>query len=402
MNLLLVGVDLVGLAISAKRAGYRVLAADYFGDYDLQRTCDRCVSVIQQRSGASSGRIEESYDSKAYFRLTESMAEEEHVDAILLSSGLDDEFDTLSELERIAPILGNKPEVIRAVRDREGFFSELNRLGIPHPHTELASDLREAKERARDIGYPVVLKPTVGFAGSGIRFVDSVQSLEDEYTRLEGWNPEGVLIQEYVEGLNASVSFISTSKDARVLTVNEQLIGMEEVYPSEPFGYCGNIVPLDVSESTRAQCEEISARISRRFNLWGSNGVDLVITEDGTPHIIEVNPRFQGTLECVERILGVNLVQLHVQACLKRTLPKEIDESDEYWSRLILFAPWEAVALGLTGLPGVRDIPFPGSIIEEGEPLCSVFSRGDSRETSLNKAKMKADSIYSSIRRSTH
>lgn len=400
LSLLLVGIDLVGLTISAKRAGHRVLAADYFGDYDLQSICDSHSSVIKQCSGLSSGRIGDRYDASDFVQLAESMAEEEQICGILLSSGLDDEIDVLRELDRIAPILGNSPEVISAVRDREGFFKELEWLNVPHPHTEFVFDLEEAKGRAGDIGYPVVLKPTESFAGSGIRLVEDAHSLEEEFTRLAKWSRKGVLIQEHVDGVHASLSIISASKDARVLTINEQLLGKSELHQTEPFGYCGNIVPLDVASSVQAHCEEISSRISRGFNLSGSNGVDLVISEDDIPHVIEVNPRFQGTLECVERALGVNLVQLHLQACMKGALPRKIAEPEEYWSRLILYAPLEAVAPDLTGWVEVRDIPVPGSLVGEGEPLCSVISRGESREASLENARKNADSIYASISRS--
>lgn len=402
LSLLLVGIDLVGLTISAKRAGYRVLAADYFGDYDLQSICDSYRSVIKQCSVLSSGRIGDGYDASDFVQLAESMAEEEQIYGILLSSGLDDEIDVLRELDGIAPILGNSPEVISVVRNRAGFFKELDRLNVPHPHTEFVLDLDEAKGRAGDIGYPVVLKPTEGFAGSGVRLVDDAHSLEEEFTRLATWSRKGVLVQEHVEGVHASLSIISTSKDARVLSVNEQLLGLKELHQTEPFGYCGNIVPLDVSSSVQTCCEELSSRISREFHLTGSNGVDVVISEDGIPYVIEVNPRFQGTLECVEQTLGVNLVQLHLQACLKGALPRDIGEPEEYWSRLILHAPLEAAAPDLTVWNGVRDIPIPGSLVGEGEPLCSVFSRGESREASLGRAEEKATSIYASISRSGH
>ena len=400
-TLLLVGVDLVGLAISAKQAGYRVLSADYFGDIDLRRICDRCNSVLDQKCGSSSGRIEEVFDPQAFVRMAESMAKEERIDAVLLSSGLDDASEALEEIEGIAPILGNDPEIINAVRDRRRFFGELKRLGIPHPHTELVTELQEAKRRARDIGFPVVIKPTEGFAGSGIRKIDDVCSLEEELTHLGGWS-SGILIQEYMEGVHASVSFVASSRDARVLTVNEQLLGLGELYQAETFGYSGNTVPLGVDEPTREACERITAKISSRFNLSGSNGIDLVISEDGAPNLIEVNPRFQGTLECVEEVLGSNLVNLHVEACVKGTLPKEMGNPYRHSTRLILYAPEDVAAPDLTGWSGVRDIPVPGSIIEEGEPLCSVSSTGGSREASLEKAKKKAESIYGSIRRARH
>jgi predicted ATP-grasp superfamily ATP-dependent carboligase len=339
------------------------------------------------------GRFEELYDPDALITLAGSLVEEEYFDAILLSSGLDDEFRVLNELSKISMIMGNPPEVIRSVRDRENFFEKLRHLKIHHPRTELSSDLYEAKIQAKDIGYPIVLKPTKGFSGSGIRKVEDVENLEREYTHLASWSKGGVLIQKFVEGFHTSISFLASKHGTKVLTLNEQLLGLNEVFQLESFGYCGNIVPLKVPESTYAKCQELVATISEKFNLLGSNGIDLVVDKDGTPNLIEVNPRFQGTLECVEKVLGINLVSLHLEACQIGSLPRDI-KPKQFCSRLILFAPQRLTVPDLTRMTVVRDMPVPGSIIEEGQPVCSVISTGESRKASFQSAMTKAEEIY--------
>jgi predicted ATP-grasp superfamily ATP-dependent carboligase len=64
-NLLLIGMDVTSLAKSAKRAGYNVCAADYFGDQDLRAVSDCSFSVIQQKEGCSCGRLSADFDVKA-------------------------------------------------------------------------------------------------------------------------------------------------------------------------------------------------------------------------------------------------------------------------------------------------------------------------------------------------
>ena len=142
-NLLLVGMDLVGLANSAKRAGYGVYAADYFGDRDLRKVCDGCKSILKQRDGKSSGSIESNFDPNAFLKMAKSLSEKKQMDAILLSSGLDDSFEVLCELNELVDIVGNKPDTIRKIRDRDVFFRELKRLRIPHPYTSVADSLEE-------------------------------------------------------------------------------------------------------------------------------------------------------------------------------------------------------------------------------------------------------------------
>lgn len=396
-SLLLVGMDLVGLALSAKNAGYSVYAADYFGDVDLGRSCDGYLSVIDQKVGESAGRIEEDFDPNDFVEMAQVLSEKEEMDGALLSSGLDDSFDVLEKLDKLVGIIGNPPETIRRVRDKGSFFGELKRLGIPYPHTTLVEDFEEAKTAAKNTGYPLMLKPTMGFGGFGVRKVEDHSQLERIFHEMEA-TADGVLVQEFIEGAHASVSFVASGKGAKTLSVNEQLLGLSEVHQGEPFGYCGNIVPLDIPDPTLNRCEAIVQKVSASFNLTGSNGIDMVISEGGIPHVIEVNPRFQGSLECVERATEDSIVQLHVAACTRGSLPLKFGEPSGHSTRLILYAPGRVVAPDLTGWEGVRDVPVPSSIFEEGEPLCSVYSTGENRDTSLEKARAMAESIYGSIR----
>lgn len=393
-NLLVVGIDLVGLAHSAKRAGYRVHAADYFCDLDLRTVCEECLSMLQQRAGESAGRIESDFDPYAFLQMAKSLSEKEEIDAILLSSGLDDHPDVLYELNELVDILGNHPDTIKKVREREAFFEALTRLRIPHPSTTVVDGLGEAKSSAKDIGFPVVLKPLEGFAGFGVRRADDQRQLEGMFRAVKSLSEGGVLIQKYIHGTHASISFMASHSGAEILSLNEQLLGLREVYQREPFGYCGNIVPLEVEGSTKRECERIVEKISPHFGLRGSNGVDIVIPEDGTPYVIEVNPRFQGTLECVERVLGANLVKMHVDACIHGSLPRRLRKPTKFSTRLILYAPGRVAAPDLTSFKGVRDIPSPGVIMEEGGPFCSIISEGRNRFSSLKKSQEKADSIY--------
>ena len=395
-TLLLVGMDLPALAKSARNAGYRVFAADFFGDLDLIRACDRYEAVIKQRSGLICGRIEDNFNPEVFVKLVKKLLVEDSADGILLSSGLDDSFDVLEELNSLVPIIGNSPETIRRVREKPRFFEELKRLGIAYPKSVVVEDLKEAERVAKDFDYPLVLKPLAGFAGVGIRKVESKYSLKRAF-KIVSKHSEKVLIQQFIEGVHASVSFVSSSGNVKVLTVNKQLLGMRELGQCEPFGFCGNIVPLNISKSLFRKCEEIAKKLALHFDLRGSNGIDLVITEWEVPYVIEVNPRFQATLECVEKVLGLNLTQLHIKACIDNSLPKLPTKNLGYCTRLILYAHKRVKVPDLTFFEEARDIPLQGVIIEKGEPICSVFAQAKTFKASFKKAIKIAKLVYKSL-----
>ncbi|UCF58497.1 MAG: ATP-grasp domain-containing protein [Candidatus Bathyarchaeota archaeon] len=395
-SLLAVGIDLVSLASSAKRVGYQVYAADYFGDLDLQSICIKYKSVIQQKPAKSCGRFELDFKPEVFLRLTKSLLQENKIDAILLSSGLDDYFDILCELNDLVPILGNSPQTVESVREKPKFFEELKRLGIPHPETAMVTDVKEAKKIAAEIGYPVVIKPSRGFGGMGVRIAKSPQELKREFQEVLVFD-NSILIQKHVNGAHASISFLASHNVVKILTINEQLMGVPYTFQSEPFGYCGNIVPFHSANLISERCEHIAEKIALHFGLIGSNGIDLVISKENVPYVIEINPRFQGTLECVERVLRIDLVKAHVNACVHGFLPMMQKKNLTFSTRLILYAPERVLVPDLTIFEEARDIPLPKTVIEKGEPLCSIVTEGSSRDYSLQKAKKIAKSIYGTL-----
>lgn len=395
-SLLVVGVDVVALADSARRAGYEVYAIDYFGDTDLRRVCRESLSITEQRPGGTCGRLDADFDPHALLTLAKKILERHDIDAALLSSGLEDRVDVIFELNDMIPILGNSPETINRVRDRPTFFEGLERLDVPHPETHVAQTLWEAMRAAEELGYPVVVKPAASSGGVGIRRVDCQGEVEASYGAVRAYSPR-VLVQKYVAGTPASSSLISAPGRAVALTVNEQLLGVRELGQREPFGYCGNIVPLTASEDVIKGCREIVERVVSNFDLVGSNGVDFVLSEEGDPYVVEVNPRFQGSLECVERVLGINVVEAHIAACVRGLLPTAEGRVSGFCSRLVLFAPQRSRVPNLATFEGVRDIPLPGVVVEEGEPLCSILREGSSRDSTMEGALAMAASILRSL-----
>jgi len=395
-RIMVIGLDASGLARSAVRTGYSVCAVDYFGDLDLKSLCLHSESIIQQRVGESSGTIETCYSPRGLLNIARRVVSECRPQFMLLASGLDDSGNVLEELNELTPILGNPPEAMKRVRDKKIFFDELDRLDIPHPRTAFTTDREEAEAAAARIGFPVVLKPWSTSGGERIEFVKNRRDLMESFDRLRSSSTR-VLVQRYVLGKHASVSVISTSRRARSLAVTEQILGDQRLFQQHVFGWCGNVVPVSMRQDVVEACMRIAERVCLHFGLVGSNGVDLVIAPGGRPHAIEVNPRFQGTLECVETALRVNVVKMHVDACLHRKLPTEIPQPTAFCTRLIVYAPERGPTPNLAREDWLRDVPLPGSLVEKGEPVCSVLARGETRSQSLRLARRRASKVLGAL-----
>ncbi len=223
-NLLVMGVDVTAIAASARRGGYKVFSIDFFGDVDLKSLCEESYSIIRQREGQSCGVFERDYSVKRLLNLFQKLVKRHRIDGVVLGSGLEDCPRALEEISDRAPILGNPSKITAGVRDKKTFFQDLHRLGVLHPQTAVVYDVEEARRHAKDMGYPVVVKPFTGFGGVGVRKIACKRKLEEAFDVVSSAN-KGVVIQDYIRGVPASVSLLSTSENVTALSVNEQLLG---------------------------------------------------------------------------------------------------------------------------------------------------------------------------------
>jgi predicted ATP-grasp superfamily ATP-dependent carboligase len=391
---LVIGIDAAPLARSAAKAGYTVFAADYFGDLDLRESSQQSVSIRVQEPGRSLGYLATGLSPEALLALAKRLSVKHQIDATILASGFEESPQALRQLHAMVPIVGNSASAIEIVSDKARLSNELKKLGIPHPKTVPAGTSEDIERAAKDIGYPVVLKPISGFGGSGVQTLKGKSELRSALTRRE-LPDQGILVQEFISGIDASASFLSSKRVSTLLTVNEQLLGAPELGLDNPFTYCGNIVPATfVNDELLKACCRIVDKISRHFGLLGSNGVDLKISMNNEPWVIEVNPRFQGSIECVERVLGTNLVKHHIEACLEGATSFPNLMPSRCCVRLILYAFRRSISPSIC-LAEARDVPLPGTIIEKGEPMCSLVVEGSTRDSALKRAQGLASLIYS-------
>ncbi|MEM3587258.1 MAG: ATP-grasp domain-containing protein [Candidatus Jordarchaeaceae archaeon] len=387
-TVLVLGFNARPIAASAKRLGLKVLVVDYWGDVDIYRCADEVlvVSELLKREGLRG------YTS-LFLELTQQLTDKNQIDFILVGSGFDDQPQFWEKLNKIAPVIGNDPKTLRKSRDKMKIFSEAKKLNISSPKSIITGDVEDAKEAAKLIGLPVIVRPISGGGGHGIYLAKSLDDIEKIFQKLK--NQRKIIIQEYVKGIDASCSLLSDGKSALAVSVNEQLIGVPEL-GGRDFIYCGNIVPLSVEKQVCDKIRIYAETLCKLLKLKGSNGIDFVIHK-GEPYLMEINPRFQGTLECVEMVTGLNIVESHIKAC-QGILPEEAPTSEGYAIKNILYAKHDFVMPEIN-IREVFDITKPGTIVKKGIPTCTVQVYELTKERALLKSKQISKRIYQQFRR---
>ena len=205
-------------------------------------------------------------------------------------------------------------------------------------------------------------------------------------------------LQEYVKGIDASASVICSNNTVQILSINKQLIGDKSFNSPGDFAYCGNIVPLELTEKNTNLLESSIEKIEKLFDsldLIGSNGIDFVV-KDEELFFMEVNPRFQGSLECVEHATGHNIVKLHIDAFNEKIhqLPKK-PVYQKYSVKGILFSDKESSfpVLKYPRSKWIVDRTHYKTILENGDPFCSIVLPAKSAERGYKRAQKLAKKI---------
>ena len=261
------------------------------------------------------------------------------------------------------PVLASSPDAMQKASNKLYLSKRLEALGIPHPRCYSPEELDA-------IEYPVMVKPASGGGGIFNRVAQEQKELLailDELSRLDPeFTEETIVIQDFLEGTPSSVSLLSTKNEALSVAVNEQLIGIPWL-SRLPFAYCGNITPFRTEQAE--QMEAFAEELVLEFKLLGSNGVDFLVSEKG-PVVLEINPRFQGSLDTVEKAMSINLFEAHA-GCFRGELPEK-PEAKCFAARGVIYSDRELfidrklmdVILREKG----ADIPFQGTVAEPDWP----------------------------------
>jgi len=388
-TVLIAGVNTRAIAKSAKSLGMKVIAVDRFDDLDLRENTDFLYSLerVEFENDFCSGEMD-------LFDLSSKALDRHDVDGIVITSGMEHYPEKVQKLENRVPVVGNGSDQLEFCEDKGRLFELAEELEIPHPETRRAESLDEALYAADELGYPVLLKRPSSGGGIGIKSVERPEELESLFDgALSSSTGNFLYIQDFVEGIDASASVISNGYEASCLAVTEQVIGEERLGVPRDFGYCGNVIPPDIEDDLISVISKFSEDICSEIGLLGSNGVDFVISDK--PYLIEVNPRFQNTIDMLEGCMDLNLLKRHVES----TEGKISDgrELERCSAKLIIYAEENIQAPYLSRFPDVVDVPLENSEIDKGAPVCSVLRFGEGRDEVVREAYRSVRKVQRSL-----
>lgn len=383
-----VGLNSRAVAESAKKLGFIVYLVDYFSDSDV--SADK--HFFLQRNPLRP-KLSAEYSTE---RLAESAIEnlDGIVDSLILTSGIGCNFNTVRKLEKHFKILGNGSKKIKNSKDWKNIKKILDRTGVSYPETIVAGSVKGIKGAANKLGYPVVAKSMTKDAGILPRLIRNETEMENFCMIIKSkFKDADILVQDFIDGIPISASVLSDGGNAISLSINRQLIGVKEFGVLRDFTYCGHIVPWG-NGINKDVIGKFSEEIISGLKLQGSNGIDYVLSNTGEVFFMEVNPRFQDTICSVEKFCRINLVEKHLKA-IDGILEHPEDCSRMYYGKGIVFADKRMIVSGLRRISNISNIPHDGTVIQGGDPICSIFAGGGSNADVMNKLSTQVKRIRS-------
>ncbi len=352
MDLLILGASARAAAFSALRIGLRPTCIDLFADADLASACP-VVRVEPDRLSRRPGR-------RSRLGLPPM--------PWLYTGAIENRPDLVDRISARHPLLGNRAETAPSGPrpDRPG----RGRAATPAwPRQESGSILRGFRSTAPGSASRS-RRPEVGGSLPG-----SARSTDHR---------RPVYYQERVEGLPLSAIFVGDASAGRFLGLTRQFVGK----PGNPFAYRGSLGPWPVAAEVLERVERLGQAIGSRFGLVGLFGIDLILKGEH-PWPVEVNPRYTASVEVLEWALGRSLLDEHLSAC-GEPIPQGPRWSGPptFASKAIVFAdrafewPWDSIdrPIDPDTFPELADIPQAGTVFRPGDPVVTVFARGDSPE----------------------
>ena len=206
-----------------------------------------------------------------------------------------------------APLIGTSVDSIDRAEDRERFTAMLSKLDLRQPENGLATNVGEAFAIAREIGYPVLVRPSYVLGGRAMEIVYDDEDLDTYMTSAVQASPDRpILIDKFLEdAIEVDVDAISDGKTVVIGGIMEHI---EEAGIHSGDSTCvlpphtlGNDALAEIATSTRAMALELG--------VIGLMNVQFAV-KDERLYIIEVNPRASRTVPFVSKAIGVPLAKL--------------------------------------------------------------------------------------------
>jgi len=204
-------------------------------------------------------------------------------------------------------VIGTSPDSIDLAEDRKRFGSLLKELGIPQPENGMAASVDEARQVARRIGYPVLVRPSYVLGGRAMAIVYDEEGLEKYVRTAVGFTPDRpVLIDKFLEqAAEFDVDALADETACVIAGIQEHI---EEAGIHSGDSSCV-LPPIRIDPEHLETMRHYTRKLARALSVTGLMNIQFAI-KDHRVYVLEVNPRASRTVPFVSKATGVPIARI--------------------------------------------------------------------------------------------
>ena len=216
-----------------------------------------------------------------------------------------------------APIIGTSPDSIDVAEDRERFQALVKEIGLKQPANATARTEDQAVLLAREVGFPLIVRPSYVLGGRAMEVVFTEEDLRTYMTHaVQVSNDSPVLLDRFLDvAIEVDVDAVCDGEDVLIGGIMEHI---EQAGVHSGDSGC-SLPPNSLTREMQAELREQTRKLARALNVVGLMNVQFAI-QSGVIYVLEVNPRASRTVPFVSKATGLPLAKIAARVMTGRKL----------------------------------------------------------------------------------
>ncbi|MBE6977745.1 MAG: carbamoyl-phosphate synthase large subunit [Ruminococcaceae bacterium] len=243
--------------------------------------------------------------------------------------------------DRGVKIIGTDCAAIDKAEDRNAFENLLNELNIPRAKGQAVTKIEDGIAAAREIGYPVLVRPSFVLGGRAMQIVANEEQLRHYLrTAVEIDEDKPVLVDKYIEGREVEIDAICDGRDVFVPGIME-LVERTGVHSGDSI----SVYPsFSISNKVKGIILQYAKKLGLGIGIVGLFNIQFIVDKDDNVFIIEVNPRSSRTVPFLSKSTGYSLADIATEVILGKSLKEQgifdiyPDEKDRFYVKAPVFS----------------------------------------------------------------
>lgn len=217
-------------------------------------------------------------------------------------------------------IIGTDVNAIEKAENRDAFEKVMESLKLLQPKGEAVTNINDGIKVAKEIGYPVLVRPSYVLGGRAMQIVSNQKALEKYLKTAVNVNKkQPVLVDKYIIGKELEVDAVCDGKDVFVPGIMEHVekTGIHSgdsisIYPT-----------FSVSEKAKQTILDYTVKLGLGIGIIGLYNIQFIVDKEENVYVIEVNPRSSRTVPFISKATGYALADIGTLVMIGKTLKEQ-------------------------------------------------------------------------------